>query len=210
MSKKISVGIDVGTYQVKVVITELTIVNGVRTPRIIGKGLFKSKGLRHGYIINKNEVTHSIIQAVSQAEDEAKIKVKKALAMAINKNEIVSLIFDGEARTIDGPILPTSFAYNSDLEKIKFNLENAKKSLDETDWKEIEISEEDMIKATAEEESADEKIKASALLTLEQGPGKWRVKNDNFLKIYLSTVETEDNIEVIKGKVEKKYIHYFK
>ncbi len=78
MSKKISVGIDVGTYQVKVVITELTKQNGKKTPLIIGKGLFKSKGLRHGYIINKNEVTRSVIQAVRQAEEQAQVKVKKA------------------------------------------------------------------------------------------------------------------------------------
>ncbi len=78
MSKKISVGIDVGTYQVKVVITELITLNGKKIPQIIGKGLFKSKGLRHGYIINKNEVTRSVIQAVNQAEKQAKIKVKKA------------------------------------------------------------------------------------------------------------------------------------
>ena len=78
MSKKISVGIDVGTYQVKVVITELILQNGKKIPKIIGKGLFKSKGLRHGYIINRNEVTYSVTQAVKQAEEQAKIKVKKA------------------------------------------------------------------------------------------------------------------------------------
>ncbi|MBU1046829.1 cell division protein FtsA [Patescibacteria group bacterium] len=78
MSKKISVGIDVGTYQVKVVITELVKQNGNTAPHIIGKGLYKSKGLRHGYIINKKEVTHSVIQAVQQAEEQAQVKVKKA------------------------------------------------------------------------------------------------------------------------------------
>ena len=78
MSKKIAVGIDVGTYQVKVIITELIKDNGRYTPRIIGKGLYKSRGLRHGYIINRNEVTRSVIQAVSQAEQEAGVRVKKA------------------------------------------------------------------------------------------------------------------------------------
>ena len=78
MSKIISVGIDIGTYQVKVVITELIKKDGKRIPTIIGKGLFKSKGLRHGYIMNKNEVTRSIIQAVEQAEEQAKVKIKKA------------------------------------------------------------------------------------------------------------------------------------
>lgn len=78
MSKKISVGIDIGTYQVKVIITELVTLDGKRVPKIIGKGIYKSKGLRHGYIINKNEVTRSLIQAVRQAEEEAQTKIKKA------------------------------------------------------------------------------------------------------------------------------------
>jgi len=78
VSKKISVGIDIGTYQVKVIITELVTLDGKRVPKIIGKGIYKSKGLRHGYIINKNEVTRSLIQAVRQAEEEAQTKIKKA------------------------------------------------------------------------------------------------------------------------------------
>lgn len=78
VSKEISTGIDVGTYQVKVVITELIKRDGKKIPHIIGKGLFKSKGLRHGYIINKNEVTRSVIQAVKQAEAQANLKIKKA------------------------------------------------------------------------------------------------------------------------------------
>ncbi|MCK5285837.1 MAG: hypothetical protein KAJ58_01270 [Candidatus Pacebacteria bacterium] len=79
MLKKISVGIDVGTYQIKVIITELVKQSdGKRIPKIIGKGLFKSNGLRHGYIINKNEVTSSIFQAIKEAEEQAGIKVKKA------------------------------------------------------------------------------------------------------------------------------------
>ncbi|MFH0846367.1 MAG: cell division protein FtsA [Patescibacteria group bacterium] len=78
MSKKIAVGIDVGTYQVKVIITELVKNDGKYTPKIIGKGLYKSKGLRHGYIINKNEVTRSVAQAIYEAEKEAGVKVKRA------------------------------------------------------------------------------------------------------------------------------------
>ncbi len=45
---------------------------------MIGKGLHKSKGLMHGYIINKNEVSRSIISAVEQAETQSGVKIKKA------------------------------------------------------------------------------------------------------------------------------------
>lgn len=79
MTKKITTGIDIGTYQIKVVITELVKGQNKNLPRIIGRGLCRSKGLRHGYIVNKREVTESILQAIRQAEKSANIKIKKAV-----------------------------------------------------------------------------------------------------------------------------------
>lgn len=79
MTRKIITGIDIGTYQIKVVITELIKDKNKIIPKIIGRGLCRSKGLRHGYIINKEEVTNSIIQAVKQAEGNANVRVKKAV-----------------------------------------------------------------------------------------------------------------------------------
>ena len=69
MKRRIATGIDIGTYQVKiVVIEELTDKNGARQVRILGTGLAESKGLRHGYIVNTEEVTASIREAKRQAE----------------------------------------------------------------------------------------------------------------------------------------------
>ena len=80
MTRKITTGIDIGTYQVKVVITELIKdQEGREIPRIIGRGLCRSRGLRHGYITNKEEVTNSILQAVDQAENSANVKIKRAV-----------------------------------------------------------------------------------------------------------------------------------
>ncbi|MEA2112460.1 MAG: cell division protein FtsA [Patescibacteria group bacterium] len=80
MTRKITTGIDIGTYQIKVVITELVKdKNGRSFPQIIGRGLCRSRGLRNGYIINKGEVTESILQAVSQAEETANVRIKKAI-----------------------------------------------------------------------------------------------------------------------------------
>ncbi len=81
MMRNISVGIDIGTYQVKAVVTELVKENpesSRRIPRIIGTGLAESKGLRHGYIINTKDVTQSIQIAVSQAEKASGVKIKRA------------------------------------------------------------------------------------------------------------------------------------
>ena len=75
MSQKISVGIDIGTYQIKVVVSESILTeDGTYIPRIIATGEAESKGLRHGYIINIADVTRCVRIAVEQAEKAAKIK----------------------------------------------------------------------------------------------------------------------------------------
>jgi cell division protein FtsA len=82
MSKSIVTGIDIGTYHVKVVIVDAQEKNekgnSKREPKIIGIGLAESRGLRHGYIVNVQDVVNSISQAVSEAEKRANTKVKKA------------------------------------------------------------------------------------------------------------------------------------
>jgi len=77
MAKSIIVGVDIGTYQIKVVVAE-HIKKARGLPKIIGTGFSQSKGLRHGYIINSNDVIRSIRQAVHQAEKTAGIKIKRA------------------------------------------------------------------------------------------------------------------------------------
>ncbi len=78
MSKKIAVGIDIGTYQIKVVVAELLHEKNRSMPRIIGRGMAESKGLRHGYIINQGDVIKSLEKAVNQAERSSGVKIKKA------------------------------------------------------------------------------------------------------------------------------------
>ncbi|MFZ2500667.1 MAG: cell division protein FtsA [Minisyncoccia bacterium] len=79
MARRIATGIDIGTYQVKVVIVEeVADKSGGRQLRIIGTGLAESKGLRNGYIVNKEEVSASIIKAKKQAESVAHIEIRSA------------------------------------------------------------------------------------------------------------------------------------
>ncbi len=76
MSRRIATGIDIGTYQVKmVVVEELSDKHGGRQLRILGTGLAESKGLRHGYIINKEEVSASIREAKRQVESIAHVPI---------------------------------------------------------------------------------------------------------------------------------------
>jgi cell division protein FtsA len=78
MSQNTKVGIDIGTYQVKVVVAEAPADNGRHLPRILGVGFAESKGLRHGYILNPNETFQSIKNAIHQAEKSSGIKIKRA------------------------------------------------------------------------------------------------------------------------------------
>lgn len=78
MRKHIACGIDIGTYQVKVVVSESGSDESQVMPRIIGAGFAESKGLRHGYIVNARDVTKSVLQAVHQAEKVSGTKIRKA------------------------------------------------------------------------------------------------------------------------------------
>lgn len=77
MKRRIATGIDIGTYQVKmVVVEELSDKRGGRQLRILGTGLAESKGLRHGYIVNKEEVSASILKAKREAESVAHVPLR--------------------------------------------------------------------------------------------------------------------------------------
>ncbi|MCD5382387.1 MAG: cell division protein FtsA [Candidatus Pacebacteria bacterium] len=77
--ERIVTGIDVGTYQVKVVIVRQNSKKDSKAlPQIIGTGYAESRGLRNGYIINETDVMRSVRNAVAQAEKAANVRVKHA------------------------------------------------------------------------------------------------------------------------------------
>jgi cell division protein FtsA len=78
MARKISVGVDIGTYQIKVMVVEHSSGTGISPLNVLGTGLSESKGLRYGYIVNRNDIVRSIKKAVEQAEKSSGIKIKRA------------------------------------------------------------------------------------------------------------------------------------
>jgi cell division protein FtsA len=76
MARRIATGIDIGTYQVKVVVVEELSDKRERFLRILGTGLAESKGLRQGYILNKEEVTEAVREAKRQAEATARVPIR--------------------------------------------------------------------------------------------------------------------------------------
>ncbi len=78
LGRTTSVGIDIGTHSVKVIVAEQDIKQDKRENRILGWGSAEAKGVRHGYINNIEEATKSVRLAVAQAEKSSGIKIKKA------------------------------------------------------------------------------------------------------------------------------------
>ena len=78
MAKNIAVGIDIGTYQIKIVVAETVHEDNKESYKIIGTGFAESKGLRHGYIINADDTAKSLKIAIEQAEKTSNIRIKRA------------------------------------------------------------------------------------------------------------------------------------
>jgi len=96
MSEQIIAGIDVGTYQVKVVVVRVPKQKNERViPQIIGTGFSESRGLRNGYIINEPDVLRSIRSAVAQAEKAAGVDIKRAY-LAISSIGLDEIMATGE------------------------------------------------------------------------------------------------------------------
>lgn len=122
--------------------------------------------------------------------------VRQALAMSINKNEIIEKVKGGDARAVDGPILPDNFAYNKNNKNYQYNKEEAGRILEQAGWKSAEITADDMKKAEENKNDKVEEKKKEAENILSTGIGKWRRKGNNFLAIKLTLPETEENIKL--------------
>jgi peptide/nickel transport system substrate-binding protein len=95
----------------------------------------------------------SIFFNQSNNEDLKSQSFRKALVLSLNKEEILNDIFTDSVRQVNSPILPESFAYNSDLEDYGYNLDEARALLEESDWLVQEISQEDIDKLEKQKEA---------------------------------------------------------
>lgn len=133
-------------------------------------------------------------------------EVRQALAHATNKKEIVSDIFDGGVKQIDGPILSSNFAYKNDIKKYEHNTEEAIKLFKGAGFEIKEITDEQIEQASSDLESEDEDLKKEAEKILSVGKGSWLFNDgdDEFLKITITTVDNKDNVEVIQ-KIKEQW-----
>src|SRR5580693_2198657 len=77
MARKVYCGIDIGTYHVKVVIVAQA-ENPELPMQILGTGTATSRGMRHGYIVEKAEAKRSEKEALTRAASAARVQVRSA------------------------------------------------------------------------------------------------------------------------------------
>jgi peptide/nickel transport system substrate-binding protein len=64
--------------------------------------------------------------------------VRSALALAINREEIVAKALQGQGEPLHLPIPPGVFAFNDEIAPPEFNIEAAKQNLEDAGWKDID------------------------------------------------------------------------
>ena len=77
MARKVYCGIDIGTYHVKVVIATPS-ENPELPMQIVGTGTATSRGMRHGYIVDKADAAKSVKEALARASSSARVQIRSA------------------------------------------------------------------------------------------------------------------------------------
>jgi len=130
----------------------------------------------------------------------ADLNVRRALALAIDKNSLVKDVFSDFYKVIDGPLTRSSFAYNDQVTKYDYNVDSANAKLDEAGWSKIVISAENLASDTSEVKA----IVAYASSTGETANGTWRFKKDKkdvvtLLTVKLSAITDSDYSDVAQN-----------
>lgn len=62
------------------------------------------------------------------------VKVRKAVSMIINKEEVINGVYDGFGVAGEGPLAPKVFGYSEDIKGIGYDVEEAKKLMEEAGY----------------------------------------------------------------------------
>ncbi len=124
--------------------------------------------------------------------------IRQALAYGLDKNKIINQVIGQDARLIDGPIFPDSFAYSSEVRKYNYNISSSTKILDDLGWKIVELSAKDIDQAKQDITAKDELLKKQAQMKLALGVGKWRAKGNDYLAIEITTVDIPEDQQLVE------------
>lgn len=107
MARRIAVGIDVGTYQIKIVVAAQDSKD--ERAKIIGTGFSHSRGIRHGYVVSRQDMTRMMRIAIHEAEKSSGIAIRRAflsvggvgLEEFRSRAEVLVSRVDGEITELD-------------------------------------------------------------------------------------------------------------
>ena len=77
MKQNVTVGIDIGTSFTRVVVCGPSATES-SLPTILGYGVSETRGLRHGYVVNREDALSSLKSALKDAQAQSGIKIKQA------------------------------------------------------------------------------------------------------------------------------------
>jgi peptide/nickel transport system substrate-binding protein len=87
-------------------------------------------------IIQKPSFTYAYLGFNLKNEKFKDIRIRQALSLAINRQELVDILFFGYGKVCNGPFLPGSFAFNDEVKTIQQDIPKAKKLLKEAGYDE--------------------------------------------------------------------------
>ena len=87
-------------------------------------------------IISKESFSYTYMGFNLKKDKFKDIRIRKALSYAIDRQELVDILFFGYGKVCKGPFLPNTFAYNDEIETPKVDLVKAKKLLKEAGYDE--------------------------------------------------------------------------
>lgn len=122
---------------------------------------------------------------IEKNKNLADLKVRRALAHAINKQELVDKVSAGFYTPADSPLPRLSEAYNDQITKYAFSPEEANRLLDEAGWQQLIIDSSNIEASTTPE---IKEVLDFAAANNQDPNGKWRFKKDDKGKVVLLTV----------------------
>ncbi|ADG91955.1 extracellular solute-binding protein family 5 [Arcobacter nitrofigilis DSM 7299] len=84
---------------------------------------------KHYQIIEKPAFSYDYLGFNLKKKKFQDIRVRRALSLAINREEIIDILFFGHGKVCNGPFLPGTFAYDDTIKPIKQNIKEAKRLL---------------------------------------------------------------------------------
>jgi peptide/nickel transport system substrate-binding protein len=125
---------DWSTIQTAIKSEDLDCVKGVEYKVFTEFG--KNEKVKANYNLETPSSNQYLYIGLNQGNEKFKdLKVRQALAHAVNRSQIINTLLYGLAEPVESMVHPTKSYYNKNLKPFDFNLETSGKLLDEAGWK---------------------------------------------------------------------------